>query len=470
MGNTLQDIIRTIEEGRLSEAFTSLEAYQPKSHEVEFTTYLQALTTYRLGDYTSSASKFDACITASSPIDWWLNFGILAREAELWEPLIRVANHLKGCRATGYEATVLMAEAARREERFDDAVALFQLEFKREPSDQRVSHGYANALRDAGRYASALDIFDEHLGQSTDPEVHWNKALTELALTPSCLAPLETRFQRTPPPFLEYNPTALPRVTVPSELQNARTLVISEQGFGDTLQFCRYLDALQQKCKELAWVVPKRLSRLLKLSFPQIRIITKAEVVESEWHNWISLMSCGSFDLATNSTPYLTAPNLSQLLQPYKGAILLNWSGSPTYVHDYWRSLTLEDLSPLYAPPVTTPLASIQHGLTKHQLMSIPSTVKALGHLIDQGEDGFCDTAALLAACEAFITTDTSVAHLAGALNVRTYLILGPVADWRWEASADTTPWYPSMSLHRWQSRQEIPSLLRSIREQITPK
>ena len=77
-------------------------------------------------------------------------------------------------------------------------------------------------------------------------------------------------------------------------------------------------------------------------------------------------------------------------------------------------------------------LVSIQHGLSDKDRASLPPMVHSIGHRIDTMSDGFLETASLLKESKAFITTDTSVAHLAGGL-MKTHLVLGPIADWRWE-------------------------------------
>jgi ADP-heptose:LPS heptosyltransferase len=66
------------------------------------------------------------------------------------------------------------------------------------------------------------------------------------------------------------------------------------------------------------------------------------------------------------------------------------------------------------------------------------------GHITD-----FADTAALLAELDLLITTDTAVAHLAGALGCRVWTLLGFIADWRWSLDREDTPWYPTMRLFR---------------------
>jgi len=467
MKTELKDITRTLEAGRFAEAQKLIEDYQPKTSERAFVSYLRALTTFNLGHIEESFLSFQACLNRESPIEWWLNFGVVCRDSQRWASLQDVAHELSTRGITGYEASALISEAARRACRLHQAVEAFEEEHQRQPDDHRVTLGYANALRDARRYDDAVNVFKGLLSHSREPEMLWNMALSKLALGPSHLDALEVRFQRSTPPFLEYSPRTLPRLTDARQLSDARLLVVSEQGFGDTLQFCRYIGGLEEKCAALAWVVPKRLKTLLSLPFPEVELLNPDDVDEAKWDGWISLMSCGSLDLKEPEGPYLRAPKLHTQYQNYQGAVCINWAGSSTYVHDYWRSLSIKDFAPIYTGKLSSQLVSIQHGLSHEEQENLPSGVTHLGHCLDTGADGFCETAALIVASQALITTDTSVAHLAGGLGVKTHLILGPLADWRWEWNEESTPWYPSLRLHRWHSRDELPIVMAKVRDEL---
>jgi ADP-heptose:LPS heptosyltransferase len=121
------------------------------------------------------------------------------------------------------------------------------------------------------------------------------------------------------------------------------------------------------------------------------------------------------------------------------------WAGSPTHIRDHERSIPLEVLAPaltkinadFYAPFI---------GAALDEIGTLP--IQRLDNLITD----FADTAALLNQMDCLITVDTSVAHLAGTLGLKTFLLLHHCPDWRWETSASTTAWYPSLTLLR-QSR-----------------
>ena len=464
MKNGLSDIIERLQAGQFSEALIQLESYRPAPREEKLCLYLRAIASFNTGHLASAQRYFEQCIEDESPIDWWINYGIFCRDAGAWAALDEVAAHLQQRKSRGYEVTTLIAESHRRRCELDEAVECYETELQCNPEAPKLLLGYANALRDARRYQQALDVFESPAIKLQDPEIRWNQALTQLAMGPSNLPNLESRFQRTPSPYLEYQPKNLARLPQLTQPSKQRLLLVSEQGFGDTLQFARYVAALHSTYPSLGWVVPQRLVRLLRLSFPSVRLLSSSEVNEAEWDAWLPLLSTGYQGLKPDAAPYLHAPKLPPSLEAYRGTVLLNWAGSSTYIHDFWRSLTAEDFFPLCSGETTFETVSIQHGLNELQRRQLPESVIAIGHLLDIGDDGFYETAALFSVAKALVTTDTAVAHLAGALGLQTHLVLGPLADWRWEWEEETTPWYPSTTLHRWKSRDEIPKLMKKIR------
>ncbi len=86
-------------------------------------------------------------------------------------------------------------------------------------------------------------------------------------------------------------------------------------------------------------------------------------------------------------------------------------------------------------------------------MAGIDFDVTTLGHDFDAGQDAFLDTAAVMMNCNLIITSDTSVAHLAGAIGRPTWVALKQTPDWRWMLDRPDSPWYPTMTLYRQKSR-----------------
>jgi hypothetical protein len=117
-------------------------------------------------------------------------------------------------------------------------------------------------------------------------------------------------------------------------------------------------------------------------------------------------------------------------------------------------------------------LISLQktHGLD--QLAALPDgmRVETLG-AFDSGADAFADTAAILQSLDLVVTSDTALAHLAGALGVPVWVALKQVPDWRWMLGVSESPWYPTMRLFRQPARGDWESVFaamaRTLRERL---
>jgi hypothetical protein len=121
------------------------------------------------------------------------------------------------------------------------------------------------------------------------------------------------------------------------------------------------------------------------------------------------------------------------------------WAGAAHHLNDRRRSLPLAVLAPLFSTPGIT-WFSLQKGPPEQQVADV-AAARSLIRLDPQSD--FSHTAALIDALDAVISVDTSVAHLAGALGNRLYLLLPFAPDWRWGITGDSTPWYPTARLLR---------------------
>jgi hypothetical protein len=125
------------------------------------------------------------------------------------------------------------------------------------------------------------------------------------------------------------------------------------------------------------------------------------------------------------------------------------WQGSATYWGDRERSIPLVEFAPLALPGVE--LVSLQKGFGTEQIAALDGNfaVRELGPEFDSSGGAFLDAAAVIENVDLVITSDTAIAHLAGALGKETWLALGLVPDWRWMFEREDSPWYPSMRLFR---------------------
>ncbi len=244
-------------------------------------------------------------------------------------------------------------------------------------------------------------------------------------------------------------------------------LVFSEQGFGDTIQFARYLPLLSTRRCRITFLTYPELVSLLRPVTGGIEVITTLPR-ERNFDFQCGLMSLPhrfGTDLSSipNSVPYLKAEadvtaRWNRRLDAYGFRIGIAWQCNPLV--DFGRSIPLREFLPLTRSAVR--LISLQKDHGREQLASVPSplTIEDLGAEFAD----FADTAAAIVNLDLVITTDTSIAHLSGALGQLTWVVLKHVPAWRWMLDRDDSPWYPTMRIFRQPSHGDWQSAFAQIK------
>ena len=234
-------------------------------------------------------------------------------------------------------------------------------------------------------------------------------------------------------------------------------LVWPEQGFGDAIQFCRYLAILKRRgAARITLVCKPPLKPLLDGLEGADAVAEIAEAPALPPHDfWTLILSlplhCGTGpDNIPAALPYLRpsperlerwAPRLRNLAGLRIGLV---WKGSATNGNDQNRSLPgLETLAPLWEVPGLS-FVSLQKGNGENQAARPPpdQPLLALGPELRD----FADTAAVLAQIDLLISVDTAIAHLAGALGRPCWVLLPSEGlDWRWQRGRSDSPWYPGV-------------------------
>jgi tetratricopeptide (TPR) repeat protein len=248
----------------------------------------------------------------------------------------------------------------------------------------------------------------------------------------------------------------LPAPGIPLDsLRGATLLVHTEQGFGDTLQFVRYLPLLARLGMQVILSAPPTMTRLLANLAGVQRIIPHGEVLPVADYQ-IFLLSTPLLVQEVISEPlkvlaYLTPPSdlsshwATRLPDNGKLRVGLAWAGREMKQSGYRRSLNIRDCLPLLKQPGVT-FISLQTGPHAADITQLEQ-IDILDCSADIGD--FADTAAIIAQLDLIITIDTSVAHLAGAMGKPTWVALLHAPDWRWGLDGEESVWYPSMQLFR---------------------
>ena len=241
-------------------------------------------------------------------------------------------------------------------------------------------------------------------------------------------------------------------------------VLMAEQGFGDTLQFCRLALVLQELGHPVSLFCQPALVPLLQEGSDIQQVSDQLFPPDpARPPGWMPLMSVARALGITDRNvphpgPYIKADPgrvaaWGQRLQrqPGKRLIALHWQGKPGHEHSLYsrgRSMTLADWLPLRQLSQVEFL-SVQKGEAAEQLHQAHGLPLVAGQAAISASLDFRDTAAALANCDLLLSSDSGVVHLAGALGVPTWVALRWIPEWRWGLEGSTTPWYGSLRLFR---------------------
>ncbi len=261
-----------------------------------------------------------------------------------------------------------------------------------------------------------------------------------------------------------------------ASLKGQSIFIASEQGLGDCIQFVRYLPLLAKQGARVIFEVSPRLRKLLA-GIPGVDQWVLRGQTPPDFDCYCRLLSLPhafgtSLDTIPAAVPYLHAePDRIQTWRSIIGThgfrIGIAWQGSVSRV-DLGRSFPASQFKALMDIPGVR-LISLQKNEGAEQLDALPAGLKIerLPPGFDEGDDGFVDSAAVIANLDLVITSDTALAHLAGALGAPTWVILRKIPDWRWLLDRTDSPWYPTVRLFRQKNREDWADVFHEVRTAV---
>lgn len=352
-----------------------------------------------------------------------------------------------------------------------EAVSAFRRAVELRPGWPEAHSELGKALSDCGRSEEAIPCFEKAIELRPDhADAHWNLSLALLHAGEWDRGWLEYEWRRHLPQDAShsYRQREFPQPAWGGQPITGRTiLVTAEQGLGDTIQFARYVPLLHvQRGAKVVLECQPPLRQLLEgldgVAAGRVKVIARGEPLPPfECH--ARLMSLpGAFGTNLQSVPadvpYLHAdPRRVEIWKRRLQAtgpgfrIGIAWQGSKVYGGDAVRSPPLSTFAPLADCPGVR-LVSLQKDFGSEQLDAVRFPVERFADpaLDEEAGGAFLDTAAVMASLDLVVTSDTSIAHLAGALGVAAWVALPFAADWRWLGrEREDTPWYPTVRLFR---------------------
>ncbi len=402
------------------------------------------------------------------------------------------------------DAAAMAGEAARlwQEGRHGEAIALFAALQARHPGDPAIALRLGIAQAMSGRLAEAVGMLEHAVALAPENEdahgwlgrtlatAHWQER------APAAIEPLRAYVAAQPEDPRRHMKLAVALLSCgklgeawphyawrwpmfgdaaggrvpdrplerpdPQAWRGRRLLVFAEQGFGDTLQFLRYVKQAAAMADHVVLEVPRALARLAASVAPGVQVVSEGDQVPA--HDaavpMLHLPWAFGTELGTvpGTVPYLradpakVAPWRVRLAELPGLKVGLVWAGEPrpdqTLANriDRRRSVSLSALALLGRVPGVS-LVSLQKGAGALQAVVPPPGMLLHDWTAELGD--FADTAALMQALDLVITVDTACVHLAGALGRPVWLLNRYDSCWRWLRDRDDSPWYPTLRQFR---------------------
>jgi hypothetical protein len=348
--------------------------------------------------------------------------------------------------------------------RMDEALLQLQRAIELQPGFPEAYGNRGLVLQDTRRFDAALEAYDTAIAhRQTYAEAYKRRATLRL---------LQGDYRRG---WEDYETSLLhARRHADGPLQDiaywagqplrGKSILLSEpSGLGDTIQFWRFLPQIAAMGARISFLGLERMFRLLRSSPWAVRMLSERPAGEAfdyrcELWSLPRLLRTGLDDIP-DAVPYLAAdPDATARWSQWLGAGHFNigvcWQGNPDRKIDAGRSIPLAAFAPLARVPGVR-LVSLQKNFGLEQLDRLPAGMTVLdpGPEFDAGSDAFIDSAGLMQALDLVVTSDTSLAHLAGALGRPTWVGIKYAPEWRWLLDRPDSPWYPTLRLFR-QPRQ----------------
>jgi Flp pilus assembly protein TadD len=440
-------------------------------------------------DHASAATNLGAVLARAGRLNEAVEF--LARGAAL--------------RPSDAVALLNLANAYSTLERFDDAISAYRRCIALDSAIPEVHRNLGLALKAAGQFDQAIECFNQVLtmnpahidamndlgttlrdqGRLDDAEAayrvaiaakpdfgssHWNLALLLLLRGKFEEGWVEYEWRRTVKESgLQRLGEHHPSLTQPrwdgSAAAGKRLYIYSEQGFGDTIQFIRYLPMVRATGAKIILACQTALVPLLK-NLDSIEQCLPLKDSPPPFDTHCPLMSLPLIFKTTLSNipadvPYLSADGAEwrdRLPSDDRRKIGLAWAGRR--IPDPRRSIPSYRLTPL------ADVANIHWISLQKDAADGPPPGMQISDWTKELTD-FSETAGLIANLDLVITIDTVVAHLAGAMGKPVWVLLPHAPNWRWMLNRADSPWYPTMRLFRQESPGDWQRPVRQIVQEL---
>ena len=427
-----------------------------------------------LGNALKELKQFDAAVASYDKAialkpdyaEAYSNRGVALQELKQFDAAVASYDKAIALKPDYDEAYSNRGVALKELKQFDAAVASYDKAIAFKPDYAQAYYNRGNALKELKQFDAAVASYDNAIAFKPDfAEVLWNKSLLLLLIGELIKGFNLYEWRWDEKDIIKWKRNFSQPLWLGKESLSDKTILIhAEQGLGDTIQFCRYVKMVSDLGAKVIFEVQKPLVRLLKDLAGVSTLIAKGDPLP-EFDLHCPLLSFPlAFKTDLNSIPsaksYLEAEaeRVAYWKDRIKGdglKIGIAWQGSHGTKIDIGRSFELK-LFKNIADLNNVQLISLQKGYGSEQLRNMPQGMQVmdLGEELD-ADGAFLDSAAVITNLDLVITSDTALAHLAGALGIKTWVALKFVPEWRWMLDRQDSPWYPSLKLYRQEKMDE---------------
>ena len=356
--------------------------------------------------------------------------------------------------------------------RFEEALASYDRLLKLRPDCAEALFNRGNTLHELKRFEEALASYD----RAIESRPGYAEALCSEAVCHLLIADFDRGWEKyesrwgTKQLRTVKRSFVQPQWTGIDDVRGKTILLYAEQGFGDAIQFCRYVPLVAERGARVIVEVPRPLQELIT-ALSGAHVVSRGDPLP-DFDMHCPLLSLPlAFGTRLETIPSTT---LYQRVSPralinwdarlasrkHRARIGLAWSGNPRHLNDHNRSIRLSSL--LSFLDVTATFVSLQKDIRPEDATVLKNQSDLL-HFGDELET-FSHTAALVSTLDLVISVDTSVAHLAGALAKPVWVMLPFIADWRWLLDREDSPWYPTVRLFRQDETRAWDSVIARMR------
>ncbi len=352
--------------------------------------------------------------------------------------------------------------------RGDEAVQAFRDALALAPDYLSAAVNLSSALKDLERLDEAEQVLRSFLERMPDePDLHWNLALILLQAGRFAEGWVDYEWRWKMPTFAPFVRDFGRPLWQGEDLAGRSLLVHAEQGFGDAIQFSRFIPRLADRGARVVFECRQGLARLFSVLDPRVEIVPLGQPLPgTDLHlPMMSLPHRLGLTLAevAPDRPYLSVPAVAADFSDVAAAAGLKvgivWAGGESRRDNRVRSCRAADFQPLLAVPGCR-FYALQVGPQAGQVADLGDGVTDLSPRLGD----FADTAAAIAALDLLISVDTGVVHLAGALGKPAWVLLSrPSNGFLWMLERGDSPWYPAAKLFRQTVGGDWGGLLRRV-------